>query len=90
MRRLPLVALGAAAVLATVAVAAATLRADDDAGIEPSLEALVAAGMPGALVRVRNGRETIELARGEATPGIRFRVGSVTKTFVAVLALEAR
>src|SRR5262245_15727187 len=44
--------------------------------------------MPGALVRVRDGDETVELARGEGAPGIRFRVGSLTKTFVAALTIR--
>ena len=89
MRRIVAGALTAAALLAAVAVTAAALRAEDDTSrLGHGLDALVAAGMPGALARVRDGDRTLELARGEATPGIRFRVGSVTKTFVAVLALN--
>jgi D-alanyl-D-alanine carboxypeptidase len=88
MRRVVGVGLAAVALLAAVAVTAGALREEDDERrLERSLEALVAAGMPGALVRVRDGDRTVELARGEAAPGIRFRVGSVTKTFVAVLTL---
>jgi D-alanyl-D-alanine carboxypeptidase len=49
---------------------------------------LVASGVPGVLVRVRDGDEVRELAAGEATRGARFRVASVTKTFVAALTLE--
>ena len=74
---------------AVVALAAATRGVDDDEQeLAESLDALVEAGMPGALVRVRDGDRTIELARGEASPGIRFRVASLTKTFVAALALR--
>jgi D-alanyl-D-alanine carboxypeptidase len=63
-------------------------RGDDDEGeLGRALDAVVAAGMPGALVRVRDGDETVELARGQAGTDIRFRVGSVTKTFVAALTL---
>jgi D-alanyl-D-alanine carboxypeptidase len=40
------------------------------------------------LVRVRDGNEVHEIAAGEATAGLRFRVGSVTKTFVAALTLD--
>lgn len=89
MRRIVAGALAAAALLAAVTVTAAALRAEDDTSrLGGALDALVAAGMPGALARVRDGDQTLELARGEATPRIRFRVGSVTKTFVAVLALR--
>ena len=89
MRRIVAGALAAAALLAAVTVTAAALRAEDDTSrLDHALDALVAAGMPGALARVRDGDRTLELARGEATSRIRFRVGSVTKTFVAVLALN--
>jgi D-alanyl-D-alanine carboxypeptidase len=83
--------LAVGALVAVALVAAASiwlLRGDDHEGeLGRTLDALVAAGMPGALVRVREGDETVELARGEASPDIRFRVGSVTKTFVAALTL---
>jgi D-alanyl-D-alanine carboxypeptidase len=86
---LALGALAAVAVIATVAVGSVAVRGGDDRQeLGRSLEALVAAGMPGALVRVRDGDETFELARGEALPGTRFRVGSLTKTFVAALTLR--
>jgi D-alanyl-D-alanine carboxypeptidase len=89
MRRLAVGALAAALLLAAVTVTAAALRGEsDDLRLERRLEALVAAGMPGALVRVRDGDGVLELARGEARPGIRFRAGSVTKTYVAALTLE--
>ena len=89
MRLLTAVSLAAACLVAVVAVTAATRHYDDEEEeLAKSLEALVAAGMPGALVRVRDGDRTIELARGEARPGIRFRVASLTKTFVAALTLR--
>jgi D-alanyl-D-alanine carboxypeptidase len=89
VRRFALGAVAAVAVVATVVIGSETLRGQDDGReLDRSLEALVAAGMPGALVRVRNGDETVELARGDAKPGIRFRVGSLTKTFVAALTLR--
>jgi D-alanyl-D-alanine carboxypeptidase len=84
MRRLWLAGLAAAALVAAAALwpssTAPTLqeRADD----------LVASGVPGVLVRVRDGNEVHEIAAGEATAGLRFRVGSVTKTFVAALTLD--
>ena len=69
-------------------------------GAEPSLDerlaAVVAAGTPGALVRVDEGPVHVSDARGVAvvhprTPlrsDERFRAGSITKTFVAVVALQ--
>jgi D-alanyl-D-alanine carboxypeptidase len=79
----------AALIVAAVAVTAATRHSDnDERELARSLEALVEAGMPGALVRVREDNHTLELARGEAFPGVRFRVGSLTKTFVAALTLR--
>ena len=58
----------------------------------PTLDAtasdLVASGVPGVIVRLRDGDEVRELAKGEASVDDRFRVGSVTKTFVAALTLD--
>lgn len=83
MRRLWVAVLAAAALVAVVAV-----RLDDE---PPALEAaaaeVVESGVPGVLVRVRDGDDVREVARGDASVGERFRVGSVTKTFVAVLTL---
>src|SRR5262245_23358906 len=89
MRRHVVGGLVAAVLLAGAAVSSSSLRDDDEQQkLGRALDALVAAGMPGAIVRVRDGEQTVELARGEASPGIRFRVGSVTKTFVAALTLR--
>ena len=44
--------------------------------------------MPGVVVRLRDGADVDAFARGRASPADRFRVGSITKTFVAVLALK--
>ena len=87
MRRLWLGALLAAAVVAAVVIAS---RVGDEPG--PPLEAfadeVVATGVPGALLRLRGGDDVREIAVGTASVGDRFRVGSVTKTFVAVLTLR--
>ena len=40
------------------------------------------------IVRLRDGEEVRELAKGEASVDDRFRIGSVTKTFVAALTLD--
>ena len=60
------------------------------------LDAVVAAGTPGALVLVDDGSTRRAAARGLAVlegrvplrAGDRFRAGSITKTFVAVVALQ--
>lgn len=93
-------AYGAAAALiaitgASVAVMAA--RSDGhDAALQKELDALVAAGAIGAAIEIRDNRGTWTGRSGAATvthdrpvpAGSRFRVGSITKTFVAVVALQ--
>src|SRR4051812_24910406 len=64
--------------------------------VKRSLDRLVAAGAPGAVVLVREDGRTLRLAAGYANtrtktrmrPSDRFRGGSVTKTFVATLILQ--
>jgi D-alanyl-D-alanine carboxypeptidase len=66
------------------------------APLQKSLDHLVATGVPGAVLFVRDGTHTIRLASGysavaggvRAKPGDRFRIGSVTKTFVATVVLQ--
>src|SRR3954454_8930657 len=61
-----------------------------------ALHAVVAAGVPGAVLLARDGRRTIRLASGHgdlrpSTPmraGDRFRIGSITKPFVATVVLQ--
>jgi D-alanyl-D-alanine carboxypeptidase len=56
----------------------------------------VASGVPGAVLLVRDGNRTIRLASGysvvagrvRARPDDRFRIGSVTKTFVSTVVLQ--
>jgi len=88
MRRLPVVL----AALALVPAAQATAPP-----LQNALNAAVEAGVPAALaLSERPGRPTLRLAAGWANratgspmkPGLRFRVGSVTKTFVAALVLQ--
>ena len=65
-------------------------------GLRVALDRLVAAGAPGAVMLVRDGGRTVRLARGLADRarkapmrvGDRFRVGSVTKTFVSTVVLQ--
>lgn len=84
MRRLWVAALAAAALVAVVA-----LRSDDSpASLDAAAAAVVESGVPGVIVRLRDGEQVRELAKGEASVDDRFRIGSVTKTFVAALTLD--
>jgi D-alanyl-D-alanine carboxypeptidase len=85
--------------VALVLPAGAAAGAQQPAGVAPlgrQLDALVAAGAPGAILFVRNGDRTATLARGvgdvaRATPmrvDDRFRVASLTKTYVATVILQ--
>jgi D-alanyl-D-alanine carboxypeptidase len=64
--------------------------------VQAALAKLVRAGAPGAVVLVRNGDDTTVLAGGVAvlasrqpmTTGDHFRVGSITKSFVATVVLQ--
>jgi D-alanyl-D-alanine carboxypeptidase len=87
------VAVLALAGLASTAAAAAPGR---EAKLQRALDQVVAAGVPGAVVLVRDGDRTIRLTSGYGnlkprTPmhaSDRFRVGSITKTFVATVVLQ--
>ena len=87
MRGLRLAALVAVSVALVVATLLATQGADSPSSLEASADELVAIGVPGILVRLRDGEDVHALGRGEASPNDRFRVGSVTKSMVAALAL---
>jgi len=87
MRRALLPALFATLALGAVAIFGAVRRDEPAPSLEAAADELVATGVPGVLVRLHHGDDIHELARGDASPHDRFRVGSVTKTFVAVLAL---
>jgi D-alanyl-D-alanine carboxypeptidase len=88
----------AVATLVAVAVAAnpAAGRAAPRAKLQRAVDALAAAGAPGAVALVRDGDRTIRVAGGygalaKRTPmraRHRFRVGSSTKTFVAAVVLQ--
>jgi D-alanyl-D-alanine carboxypeptidase len=95
-------ALGAA-LLALLAVpaqagtaAAADLPAPDDAGLQAVLHTALSQGAPGAMVRVDDNGTVHQLSEGVAdratgraiTTTDRFRVGSVTKSFSAVVLLQ--
>ncbi|MEU6948414.1 serine hydrolase domain-containing protein [Streptomyces sp. NPDC046316] len=81
---------------ATPATAAAPAPGADRAALQRALDATVAAGVPGAVAEVRDGRGvwrgrsgTADLGTGRAAHvGDRFRAGSVTKSFVATVVLQ--
>ena len=76
--------------------AAAGAPAPDDAGLRAVLRAARAQGAPGAMARVDDNGTVHRLAEGVADrstgraigTGDRFRVGSITKTFSAVVLLQ--
>ena len=88
------------ALAAALAASACTTAPERAGGGEPelqrALDEVVAAGVPGAIVLVRDGDRTVRLTSGygnvktkapiRATD--RFRIASVTKTFVATVVLQ--
>jgi D-alanyl-D-alanine carboxypeptidase len=91
---------GASFALAAVAlvapVSAASERPAGKPELQRSLDRVVAAGVPGAVLLVRESGRTIRLTSGYGNlkpktlmrPGDRFRVGSITKAFVATVVLQ--
>jgi D-alanyl-D-alanine carboxypeptidase len=90
----------ASVVLALLFAAGSVAAAVSGGSLAPTLRKemgdLVAAGVPGVVVLVRRDGRTVRLAAGYAnlakkTPmgvGDRFRIGSVTKTFIATVVLQ--
>lgn len=60
----------------------------DSSALERSLRPVIDGGVPGAFAVVRDGGRTQSTADGNIEPDARFRIGSVTKTFVATLVLQ--
>src|SRR3954471_17142517 len=81
---------------ATTAASASAAPGPDRARLRHALDAVVKSGAPGAIVLVRDGRRSVRLAGGYDNLAMRrpmrasdrFRVGSVTKTFVAAVVLQ--
>ncbi|MGW3151239.1 serine hydrolase domain-containing protein [Streptomyces sp. NPDC001177] len=99
MRRLLLTFVLSAALLASGAACPAVARSSARApavDLRDALRPVLAAGAPGAIALVGHGRRTHSAAAGTADLGTggrmrtgdHVRVGSVTKTFVAVVALQ--
>jgi D-alanyl-D-alanine carboxypeptidase len=89
-------AVGVPAASAKAPVSAAPPKAPVADGLQRQLDQVVAAGAPGVVALVHEHGRTIRLAGGFANtrtktrmrPSDRFRVGSVTKTFVATAVLQ--
>ncbi len=83
--------------LALAGAAAATPADLSDHHLQRSLDHVVAAGATGVVLRVDDGRRTLRLASGAAQleprvamrPGAGLRIGSVMKTFLSTLVLQA-
>ena len=71
-----------------VVPAVVAIQRDDAPALATAVEQVVATGVPGILVRLRDGNDVRQAAGGDASVGDRFRVGSVTTTFVAALTLQ--
>jgi D-alanyl-D-alanine carboxypeptidase len=92
---LPVTPAAATAPPAAPARAAAPAAAGADPLLQGILDGIVATGATGVLARVDDGTGTARLSAGKAqlepvremAPDARFRVGSVTKTFIATVAL---
>jgi D-alanyl-D-alanine carboxypeptidase len=95
MRRMLTAALIVFAISTLVLVGCAGSRSGDEPELGTLLDNVIAAGAPGVLVVVREDGKVHSEARGFADrsrsirmrAGQRFRVGSITKTFVAALVL---
>jgi D-alanyl-D-alanine carboxypeptidase len=81
---------------ALAGVAPAGVATAAPAGPQQQLDAVHAAGMPGAFAEVRAGGHTVTLTTGVAdvatgepvSAGLSHRIGSITKTFVATTVLQ--
>jgi D-alanyl-D-alanine carboxypeptidase len=88
--------IAACLIVTTMVVAPAGGAAATPSDLQQRLDAVHAAGMPGAIAIVQDGRRRQQLATGvadvttlaPAEPGMRHRIGSITKTFVATTVLQ--
>ncbi|MFF5917566.1 serine hydrolase domain-containing protein [Streptomyces flavochromogenes] len=77
-----------ATALATPALAASAPEKADHAATQAALRAAVDAGVPGVVAQARDDRGDWTGTAGERRGNDRFRVGSITKTFVATVLLQ--
>jgi D-alanyl-D-alanine carboxypeptidase len=96
VRRAMVTATTALAVMAAPVAASAAPEGAERAGLQRRLDDVVTAGAVGALAEVRDARGVWRGTSGVAVLGTartvpvngRFRAGSITKTFVATVALQ--
>ena len=96
MKRVLQVLVAATTVAAVIAAPAAAAAGPDRAGLQKQLDEVVATSSVGALAEVRDGHRVWRGTSGVAEVGAtrpvpvhgRFRVGSITKTFVATVVLQ--
>jgi D-alanyl-D-alanine carboxypeptidase len=89
-------ALSALAACGSLATTSRSATPPENLRLQKALDAVVAAGVPGAVLLVREGGRTIRLTSGYGSlkprtrmhTADRFRVGSITKTFVATVVLQ--
>ncbi|MEU6876989.1 serine hydrolase domain-containing protein [Streptomyces sp. NPDC046712] len=77
-----------ATALAAPAAAATAPRKPDHGATQQALDAAVEAGVPGAVAQARSGRAGWTGTAGERGGKDHYRVGSITKTFVATVLLQ--
>ncbi|MEU9864982.1 serine hydrolase domain-containing protein [Streptomyces sp. NPDC047971] len=77
-----------AGALAAPAVAATAPKKPDHTATQRALDAAVEAGVPGAVAQARTGHRSWTGTAGERGGKDRYRVGSITKTFVATVLLQ--
>ncbi|MFD9034216.1 serine hydrolase domain-containing protein [Streptomyces sp. NPDC059567] len=77
-----------AGALAAPAVAATAPKKPDHTATQKALDAAVEAGVPGAVAQARSGRAGWTGTAGDRGGQDRYRVGSITKTFVATVLLQ--
>jgi D-alanyl-D-alanine carboxypeptidase len=91
-----LVCLIAAAVAASASAEPTSTTAGQASGLQKDLNAVVAAGAPGAMLIVQDGARTVRLTAGLGNvapktpirPGDHFKIASLTKTYTATLVLQ--
>ena len=91
-------ALASAILVCTIVAASAAAKETTPRAIDlqKDVDALVAAGAPGAILLVRDGDETTRLTGGYADlatkaamqPADHYRIASLTKTYVAAVVLQ--
>jgi D-alanyl-D-alanine carboxypeptidase len=82
--------------VASAADATTVSRSGGQAELQSALDRAVAMGIPGAIALVRDGKRTVHIVSGYGNVAAkapirasdRFRIGSLTKTFVSTVALQ--